>query len=235
MINSIKISKSVLSRLCSMDTETKNNNSFEHLIIPIKIQANGTKIKNRISEQELRLLFIEELKKEYPDLFFSIETPTVKKYSFGKLFNDIKLDTKGQSGSIDLCIFERDLNSYKRILNVEFKHKNVNIHNIGKDILKLIAETCNGLYIHLLENTKDNTLKNDGLTGVFDKLFKSFNDSKKNWKNSNQSIQIIIISLKQKTIISRVIKKNELNNLDSIFFQNSSLKNINNVKGNGWI
>ena len=63
MIDIIKISKKVLARLSAMDYEKDGGSSIEQLIFPQKVQTKGTKLKDRISEQELRLLFIEELRK----------------------------------------------------------------------------------------------------------------------------------------------------------------------------
>ncbi len=80
MMDVIQISKNVLARIASMDFEKDGGNSIEHLIFPIKIQKQGTKKIDRISEQELRLLFIEEFKIANPELFYSIETPTTEKF-----------------------------------------------------------------------------------------------------------------------------------------------------------
>lgn len=91
-IDTINLSIVVLTRLAAMDYEKHNENngySSEQLIFPVKIQREGKKYVDRISEQELRLLFIEEFKKEYVNLFYSIETPTKSKYSFGKSDEDI--------------------------------------------------------------------------------------------------------------------------------------------------
>ena len=74
MVEVVKLSKKVLSHLSVMDYEINSSDSSEQLIFPNKIQAKGN--VKRISEQELRVLFIEEFKKEYPKLSYSIETPT---------------------------------------------------------------------------------------------------------------------------------------------------------------
>ena len=195
MIDIVQISKIVLTRLSTMDCEKDGGCSIEQLIFPRKIQANGAKYINRISEQELRFLFIKEFKKAYPELFYSIETPTVSKFKFGKVYDTIKFDEDGQSGSLDMCIFERNSNTYNRILNIEFKHKNGNIGKTGKDILKLIQEKQDGAFIHLLDNTNNGTLCNKGKTGVLNKLHKSFSDFQSNWNNIDKSVLMIIISL----------------------------------------
>ena len=88
MIDIVKLSQKILFRLTQMGYEKdENRTSNEKLIFPNKKQAKGD-IK-RISEQELRQLFIEEFKIEYNELFYSIETPTVNKYKFGKNLNEI--------------------------------------------------------------------------------------------------------------------------------------------------
>ncbi len=232
MIDAVAVSKKVLIRLTGIDFEKKAGNSSEQLIFPNKIQAKGN-IK-RISEQELRLLFIEEFKEAYPKLFYSIETPTVKKYKFGKYYDTLEINRKGQSALFDLCVFEWSKKHYQRKLNIEFKHKNVSIKNIGKDILKIIAEEQNGAYIHLLTNTDSGTLCNNNGKGVFNKLYRSFSDFEEFWNGHNKKIQLIITSLDQKTLIHNEIDKSNLTNLKEIFFINSGCGDIEKIKGNGW-
>ena len=241
MVDIIEISKKVLARLSAMDYEKYGGSSKEQLIFPQKVQAKGTKLKNRISEQELRLLFIEEFKKANKKLFYSIETPTIEKYKFGKTYTDIKVDKNGQSASLDMCVFERNSNKYERILNIEFKHKNASIKKIGKDVLKLMQEKQNGAFIHLLNNTDRGTLCNAKETGVFNKLYKSFNDFKGNWNNDKKYIHLIILSLEQKknklskpVLIHRKITKADLSNLKEIFFTDKGCGNITEIKGKEW-
>ena len=234
MVDVVEISKKVLARLSVMDYEKIGRNFSEQLIFPNKEQAKGD--VKRISEQELRLLFIEEFKKANQDLFYSIETPTIEKYIFGKSYSDIKVSKSGQSASLDMCVFERLGEKHERKLNIEFKHKNTAIKNIGKDVLKLMQEKQNGAFIHLLDNTDSGTLRNDSKTrnGVFDKLYKSFTDFKVNWNNENKSIQLIILSLKQEILIHRRIFKTDLDNLKDIFFIDNGCGNMTEIKGNEW-
>ncbi len=92
----------------------------------------------RVSEQELRVIFIEELNK-YLDktneqILFSIETPTIKKYSFG----DKPISSeKGRSGNIDLVLHNM---SGERIALIEFKALNPTRKNYEKDFVKLTNE-----------------------------------------------------------------------------------------------
>jgi len=233
--NTVAICKEVLNRLSKMGYETKVNESSERLIYPKKIKAKVTNVVDRISEQELRFLFVEEFKIAKPDLYYSIETPTNKKYFFGKSYDDITAITNGQSASLDMCIFERDSNVYNRILNIEFKHKNTSIKNIGKDVLKLLHEDQNGAFIHLLNNTRNKkTLWNVGGTGVFHKLYNSFYKFQSDWNNENKTIQLIIFSLEEETLIYREIRKSDLNNLKTIFFIDEGCGKIRDIKENGW-
>ena len=240
-IDTISLSKTVLIRLSAMDYENhkenhkeNNGSSIEQLIFPMKIEKKGNNLVDRISEQELRLLFIEEFKKAYSAFFYSIETPTKLKYSFEKKHKNIISNSDGQSALIDMCIFERINNEYQRILNIEFKYKNTAYKNIEKDILKLISENNNGVFIHLLHNTDRGTFCKKGETGIFDKFRKSFSDFQKKWNDEDKFIQLIIISLKQKALIHRVLKKNDLKNLNNIFFTKSDCGNIKEIKGYGW-
>jgi len=234
MIDIIQISKKVLAGLSAMNYEKDGGSSFEQLIFPMKIQAKGTNPINRISEQELRLLFIEEFKIASSDLFYSIETPTQEKYKFGKTYADIEVNKDGRSASLDMCIFERISNVYNRILNIEFKYRNAVIKNIGKDVLKLMKEKQNGAFILLLDNTNRGTFCNNKGTGVFNKLYKSFTDFQAKWEGSDKSIRLIIISLGEKILIHREINKVDLNNLEKIFFAGKGCGNIEEINGNGW-
>ncbi|WP_396596289.1 hypothetical protein [Dokdonia sp. R86516] len=234
LIDIFQISKLVLRRLSALGNERHNNFSEEQLIFPQKIQVNSTKYINRISEQELRLLFIEEFVKLHPTFYYSIETPTIGKFYFGKTYEDISAIKTGQSASLDMCIFERDAEVYKRILNIEFKHRNSGIKNTGKDILKLIKEKQDGAFIHLLENTNIGTICNDRGTGIFNKLHKCFHDFQSNWVNDSKSIQIIIFSLKQNILLYRNISKKDLMYLKDIFYINNERIKMSEIKENGW-
>lgn len=206
--------------------------SSEQLIFPMKTQKGGDKCIDRVSEQELRLLFIEEFKKSYSNFFYSIETPTKLKYSLGRSYKNMKVTKNGQSALIDLCVFERKNNEYQRVLNIEFKNKNTTIESIGKDILKLISEEHDGVFIHLLQNTDSGTFCNTKQTGVFNKLQKSFFEFQANWNNKQKSILLVIISLSQECLIYRKLKKSDLKDLFKIFLSEGG--NIKEVKGNGW-
>lgn len=230
----VEICEEVLTRLSIMDYERAGGTSTEQLIFPVK---NGG--DDRISEQELRFLFVEEFKKEYSadsnKLYYSVETPTVNKYKFGKDFNFITGGT-GRSASIDMSVYKNVENSYNRILNIEFKYDNVPILNIGKDILKLRYEKQNGVFIHLLKNTGSGTLynSNERGKGVFNKYKESFKKFEcDDWSSNDKSIQLVIISLEQNALIYNKIKKDS--NLDVIFDFDDKFGDITEVKErNGW-
>lgn len=251
----IQLSKDVLIRLSEMDYERKSISSKHRLIFPNKFPSeakskdiNEDKLLKytRISEQELRFLFVEQfLKDTSPDLFYSVETPTISKYKFGKKFEDIQINTAGRSASIDMSVFNKDdKNNYRRILNIEFKHQNAPTFSIGKDILKLIKEPQNGAFIILLENTGSTSLCNVSKTGVLDKLHKSFTKFRENnnWGDDNtKEIHLIILSLEKTSkkiapvLIHRKMFKSDLENLDFCFTMNTNgYGNIGAVEGNGW-
>ncbi|MFB9079625.1 hypothetical protein ACFFLS_07035 [Flavobacterium procerum] len=211
MIDILELSKKVLTRLAFLGKENAIRDSNEQLIFPLKRLTDGTKETIRISEQEMRLLFIEEFKIKYPNLYYSIETPTTGKFSFGKTWNEIKLENEGQSASHDMCIFEKKDSKYERIMNIEFKHRNSGIAKSGKDVLKLIREEQDGAFIHLLENTNSNTI-----ISVFRKLAESFEKFKTVWIQENKTIQIVILSLEQKKLIHCELRKSDL--FDNNFF-----------------
>jgi ketosteroid isomerase-like protein len=249
-IDVVNICEKVLERLAIMDYEKFDDKRIvnksisldlnRQLIFPLKIQGKELNQVDRISEQELRQLFIEEFKATNDKLFYSIETPTQEKYKFGKSYEDIikYQNDHIRSASIDMCVFDNGDIGYNRLLNIEFKHKNTKDKNIAKDVLKLMREKQNGAFILLLNNSRKGdsrgTLWNKKDTGMLDKLHKSCNDFGSHWNGENKYIQLVILSLKQKKLIHRKITKTDLINLDSIFFVKNGCGNIDEIKGNGW-
>ncbi len=192
---------------------------------------------NRISEQELRFLFIEKFKAQYPNLYYSVETPTQQKYKFGKIITDIKPNI-GRSASLDMCIFESQKEKeFKRKLNIEFKFDNVSNFKIQKDFLKLINEDQNGAFIHLLKNTDSGTLSNSNTKGegVFNKYIKALKKFEDYWSNESKTITLVIFSLEQKSFIYRKITKTEIYTFEDAFGFKDKFGDITKVKNlNGW-
>jgi hypothetical protein len=149
------------------------NKPKTHLIFPLKKSDDS----NRISEQELRFVFVEQLNEEIKgistdgkkskewDVYYSVETPTYYNYSFGDKPKDIicyKAKKEGRSGNIDLTIHD---NKGKRIALIEFKFDNVTEHAFKKDFEKLHEEQDEKnkdfdplrLFVLMLNSFKDNT------------------------------------------------------------------------------
>lgn len=128
--------------------EDQKTNANSHLIFPTYSGKNGN---YRVSEQELRFEFIHQFLKSQeenggntPKLYYSIETPTKKKYRFSKPkdsseFNDgyPKEDTTGKSAQFDVVLFNEKA---QRVCLIEFKAKNPSQILYVKDLLKLNAE-----------------------------------------------------------------------------------------------
>ena len=99
--------------------------------------------ETRISEQELRFVFVEQFNvycaKNNLNWYYSVETPTEHKYVFGDKNNPHKAEDgeKGQSAMFDLCIHDEKL---ERIALVEFKALNPDEFCYNKDFCKLDAE-----------------------------------------------------------------------------------------------
>lgn len=108
----------------------------------------------RVSEQELRFMFVEELNK-YCDahreweVYYSVETPTSNSYQF--------TGEGQQSGCIDLCIHGKD---FKRIALIEFKALNPSEHAHAKDAFKLKHE-IEGELRYFIEIVKSHDSKTD--------------------------------------------------------------------------
>ena len=120
------------------DTENENiknentKNSKSHIVFP--------KYKNneeiRVSEQELRFVFVEKLNQnicENNKYYYSVETPTDNSYVFSKEEGP-KVDGGGVSARIDLTIHKKIDNKFERAALIEFKAHNPDTIDYRKDI-----------------------------------------------------------------------------------------------------
>lgn len=115
----------------------------------------------RISEQELRFIFVEQFNKECingdDDLYYSIETPTKNKYIFSETKDNPRKDGDGESARTDMVIHKKvDNNKFERVALIEFKALNPGKHNYLKDICKLKEEECKLKYFIQIIKTFDN-------------------------------------------------------------------------------
>ena len=120
--------------------------------------------KTRISEQELRFIFVEVFNAycdmEQLDLYYSVETPTKDTYiNFADSTKTPKADPIGRCAEFDLVIFDEKMN--RRCL-VEFKANNASEHDHEKDFVKLnnTNEGSNDVlryFIEVIKSYNDNT------------------------------------------------------------------------------
>jgi hypothetical protein len=196
-----------------------NKKSRSRILFPMKRGEYG-KNRNktnkpgvRISEQELRFIFVEQLNIEIGsngsnwDVYYSVETPTIKKYYFKK--NPPRCDKDGQSANFDLVIHN---SFFERIALIEFKANNPDIHDYQKDFVKLTNKDEKGeknndilrYFIQFVENTKG--LQTE--TSINDKMFPAKPDKHNiNWQNEWGESEVIVscISLERGSTIKKVI------------------------------
>lgn len=120
--------------------------------------------ETRISEQELRFLFVEQFNAFCAEnnlkWYYSVETPTEYKYTFTDKNNPHK-DEDGQSAMFDLCIHNEKL---ERITLIEFKALNPDKFCYKKDFCKLEVEKegkteLETFFIMMVKNADKGTLK----------------------------------------------------------------------------
>ena len=137
--------------------------SGSRIIFPQKRQGEASETEQditRVSEQELKLIFIEQLNKEIKegwDVYYSVETPTEKKYRFkGK--DKPEQDESGRSANFDLVIHN---NKFERIALIEFKANNPKPNDYLKDIVKLNEENYEGkvlrYFVQIVKNSDKGT------------------------------------------------------------------------------
>ena len=137
--------------------ELRSGSTGTRLVFPK--YSGGT--KKRVSEQELRFVFVELLQpllKKY-DYYYSVETPTEDKYQFsnkGKYCTPTASED-GQSASFDLTIKD---SIGENIAIIEFKAKSASTHEYAKDLCKLWNPKEKSKYfINLFEKIEKSTEK----------------------------------------------------------------------------
>lgn len=113
--------------------------------------------KRRISEQELRQQFIEEVRRTYPSWYYSVETPTESCYDFK---HGVEATEKGRSARFDLTLYDEQRHP---IAFIEFKaHGRTTQPSYAKDFSKLAhieGDVCR-LFVQLFEGFNETTLEN---------------------------------------------------------------------------
>ena len=142
---------------------TYNNNS-SRIIFPLKRESKDKKEEFRISEQELRFVFVEEFNKYCSkkwDAYYSVETPTCKRYDFSNKEMPCKVDyPNGQSAMVDFSIFLKEQDKLTRVALIEFKALNPDKQSYMKDYVKLLNEDQKFVYfIMIVKSANDRTIK----------------------------------------------------------------------------
>lgn len=143
---------------------TNNNSSSSRIIFPLKRENKDNKEEFRISEQELRFVFVEEFNKYCSkkwDAYYSVETPTSKRYDFSNKDNPCKVDySNGQSAMVDFSIFLKEQDKLTRVALIEFKALNPDKQSYMKDYVKLLNEDQKFVYfIMIVKSANDRTIK----------------------------------------------------------------------------
>lgn len=154
---------------------------------PYTYKQDQTKDKIRISEQELKQVFIYNLQ-GFTTYWFSVETPTVNKYRFKDKELPI-VESDNQSALVDLSIYP-DEETNKPCAHIEFKCGNPEPMAFQKDILKLYTEDIEiGFFVQILQS--DNV-------GTWENLCKKFLGNEeflKQIKESKHEVYVYILSL----------------------------------------
>ena len=167
--NTFKVIKEVYVHQNENKPNKKSSNVGSRILFP-KYSSGDT----RISEQELRFIFIEQFyayingHKELNNLYYSVETPTEENYIFSKDKGDPKVvdkkdknGNKGVSARTDLTIYEKEGDKFTKKALIEFKARNPVIENYEKDFCKLNNEENTSIkyFIQIIKNYDKETLK----------------------------------------------------------------------------
>lgn len=203
----------------------KNTNNSKSRIVFPKYKPNDkdknnqdgdrNKDNTRISEQELRFIFVEQLNKvaEKNDLYYSVETPTGNSYVFSKEGGPKVDNQNGVSARIDLTIYTKKDNEFKREMIIEFKAHNPDTNDYRKDICKLINEesknNCLKYFIQIINvKNQKRTLEN-----ITDKI-KNADALKEKGENIDYSINYRCLNLYSKAVHKFIIGEIRNNKLE---------------------
>jgi len=209
------INKRVSLNLWHMANEHgQPSNLSPHVIYPLKRDRSV-----RISEQEARIICCGLLNNL--SLYYSVETPTKQRYvQKGK-------KKEGMSAQTDLTMYGFDGQTFKRVINMEFKAHNCDKRDIAKDIEKLVREKIDGNWFHIFGNTNRRTMPS-----VFEKFKDSFLSYSRSF--SRQKISIVFcfcVLQKQKAYMRHFLyqpSKHRYEEYVTDFFDSSS----SNLKDN---
>lgn len=164
--------------------EINVQNYKTRLIYPIKRRSQDNDV--RISEQELKQIFIQVLNEENNEFLYSIETPTFSEHRFtGQSY---------RSGNIDLCLYTvyGGNSTAKRKYLLEFKALNSGpyesdfnklAHGVANEETK---ESIDTFFIHILSNFSSHTKKT---------IIRDYKISLENFKKSNNNLVIYLLTL----------------------------------------
>lgn len=167
----------------------------------------------RISEQEFKQLFIENICKQ-TDYNYSTETPSYYAYRFSEdkkkpqILEHDKISKTSLSSRIDLTLYESG--NHDKKYHIEFKNEQVSKNSIKKDILKLAFEPNEkSHFVHVIVRNDDKLNKNT-IDTLKEKFSISYDYAKDTYGNqfSLQPVVVFIVfvygKLEQKNL--KIIK-----------------------------
>ena len=172
----------IIDKLYKLNQENCNG-KFDSESSRLVFPKYRNKDKIRVSEQELRFLFVERFNNYCTDnnlnLFYSIETPSEESYDFRATPKKHCNANEGESAQFDMVIYDE---SKERVCLIEFKNNSNDAGEHEKDFLKLSVEgkgkekLC--YFISLAESSDNGTLgeNQDAKQGIIPK-FKRFKDN----------------------------------------------------------
>lgn len=184
----------------------------------------------RVSEQEARAIFSNQLTKSKNNYLYSLETPTILRYKL--------TGQKERKALTDLTIYS---NSGEILFSVEFKNGTItpsakSSFPIEKDILKILLEDSNCIWFHTLEST-DNSTINNVLEVIKHNLKDAYIKNQSEIKDKKILFHLIILkhgfSLTKILDISNTFKVENLDEFFNIKYK-VSRSNLKSIKNNHW-
>ena len=162
-----------------------SNESKSKLIFPKRRNDD-----ERVSEQEMRFLFVKQLENQ-DEFLYSVEAPTAQKYRFKGETEPKQCDT-GKSGSVDVCLYKKT-DTARPVCLIEFKSLNPNPESYSKDFLKLLCdeEGLTNYFVQVIKNSDNGTYKS---------IEAKYNNAVKCAKNRTSDLKIFLCNIEKRQI-----------------------------------
>lgn len=184
--------------------EDRYTSEGTRLIFPKYSRESSKNAELRVSEQELRFVFVEKFVEycnaSHEELYYSVETPTTDSYLFseGKTYKSLLekgekielpcIHSEGVSGKFDMTIYNKD----NTVCLIEFKAGSISEQEFKEVLIKLANPKEKATYRYIIHMVKDKASK-DSIENMMNAIKWLYEES--DIKENPQRVEQVLIPL----------------------------------------